>query len=141
MGGAAIDYPSRPYIFLTIVFASSLTSSNLPSNIYDRMSGLANNEVYTIAQAEVNDAPYAGTNTEKHLGRGSIDLAASSSSDSIDDYKIDEGDLHSLRRVSGKIPWTAFSVAFVELCERFSYYGTTVVCKSPTLKHCVSARH
>jgi proton-dependent oligopeptide transporter, POT family len=40
-----------------------------------------------------------------------------------------EEELHSLRRVSDKVPWKAFALAFVELCERFSYYGTTVVCK------------
>lgn len=39
-----------------------------------------------------------------------------------------EEDLRTLRRVAGKIPWTTFTVAFVELCERFSYYGTTAVC-------------
>lgn len=38
-------------------------------------------------------------------------------------------DLATLRRVSGKIPWSAYTIAFVELCERFSYYGTTAVCK------------
>ena len=38
-----------------------------------------------------------------------------------------EEELETLRRVSGPIPWTAYTVAFVELCERFSYYGTTVV--------------
>jgi hypothetical protein len=37
-------------------------------------------------------------------------------------------ELQTLRRISGKIPWTAFTVAFVELCERFSYYGTVAVC-------------
>ncbi|PYI07407.1 PTR2-domain-containing protein [Aspergillus sclerotiicarbonarius CBS 121057] len=36
-------------------------------------------------------------------------------------------ELKTLRRVAGKIPWTAYTVAFVELCERFSYYGTTAV--------------
>jgi POT family proton-dependent oligopeptide transporter len=34
----------------------------------------------------------------------------------------------TLRRVSGKIPWTAFTIAFVELCERFGYYGCQVLC-------------
>ncbi|KAI1932916.1 hypothetical protein LOZ58_001770 [Ophidiomyces ophidiicola] len=38
-----------------------------------------------------------------------------------------EDEMKNLRRVSDKIPWITFSVAFVELCERFSYYGTTVV--------------
>ncbi|CAI6273979.1 unnamed protein product [Periconia digitata] len=38
-----------------------------------------------------------------------------------------EEDLLTLRRVSGKIPWTAYTVAFVELCERFGYYGCSVL--------------
>ena len=44
------------------------------------------------------------------------------------DHPTDE-ELVTLRRVSGKVPWTAYTIAFVELCERFSYYGTTAVCK------------
>ena len=43
------------------------------------------------------------------------------------EYPTEEEE-HTLRRVSDKIPWTAYTIAFVELCERFSYYGTTVVC-------------
>lgn len=39
-----------------------------------------------------------------------------------------EEELATLRRVSGKIPWTAFTIAFVELCERFGYYGCQVLC-------------
>lgn len=33
----------------------------------------------------------------------------------------------TLRRVPDKIDYRAYLIAFVELCERFSYYGTTVV--------------
>jgi len=33
----------------------------------------------------------------------------------------------TLRRVADAVPWNAFLIAFVELGERFSYYGTTVV--------------
>lgn len=40
-----------------------------------------------------------------------------------------EEELRTLRRVADKIPWKVYAIAFVELCERFSYYGTTVVCK------------
>lgn len=43
-----------------------------------------------------------------------------------------EDELHGpnkLRRVAAPIPWSVYTVAFVELCERFSYYGTQVVCK------------
>lgn len=43
-------------------------------------------------------------------------------------------ELATLRRVSGKLPWQTFTVAFVELCERFSYYGTTAVCKRKPMK-------
>ncbi|KAF2277375.1 PTR2-domain-containing protein [Westerdykella ornata] len=38
-----------------------------------------------------------------------------------------EEDLATLPRISGKIPWIAFTVGFVELCERFGYYGCQVV--------------
>lgn len=34
----------------------------------------------------------------------------------------------ALRRISAPIPWPVYTIAFVELCERFSYYGTTIVC-------------
>jgi POT family proton-dependent oligopeptide transporter len=36
-----------------------------------------------------------------------------------------------LRRISAPIPWAVYTIAFVELCERFSYYGTQVVCMLP----------
>lgn len=47
---------------------------------------------------------------------------------SFDSGEISEEDLRTLRRVAGKIPWQAWTITFVEFCERFSYYGTTVVC-------------
>jgi hypothetical protein len=56
-----------------------------------------------------------------------------------------EEDLRTLRRVSGKIPWTAFTIAFVELCERFGYYGCQVLCTSCRIDISIhlltSARH
>ena len=48
----------------------------------------------------------------------------------IDEFeKPTEEEMATLRRVSGQIPWAAYTIAFVEMCERFSYYGTTAVCK------------
>jgi hypothetical protein len=41
-----------------------------------------------------------------------------------------EEDLATLRKVPDKISWAAYTVAFIELCERFSYYGTQVICMS-----------
>jgi POT family proton-dependent oligopeptide transporter len=49
--------------------------------------------------------------------------------DDIDKTLPTNDELANLRRVAGKIPWAAYTIAFVELCERFSYYGTTAVCK------------
>ena len=45
-----------------------------------------------------------------------------------EDFPTEE-ELHTLRRVPDKIPLKAYTIAFVELCERLSYYGTTSVCK------------
>lgn len=61
--------------------------------------------------------------------------------DSINKAAPTTDELANLRRVSGKIPWAAYTIAFVELCERFSYYGTTAVCKvSPSIaKHPMGA--
>ncbi len=38
-----------------------------------------------------------------------------------------KSELQNLPRVSDKIPWRVYTVAFVELCERFSNYGTTIL--------------
>jgi len=52
-----------------------------------------------------------------------------------DDSDIEQGEyptedeLQTLRRVSDSIPWRVYTLAFVELVERFSYYGSTVVCR------------
>jgi hypothetical protein len=40
-----------------------------------------------------------------------------------------EEEKNTLRHVSDEIPWVAYIIAFVELCERFSSAGTVVVCK------------
>ncbi|KAI0381485.1 POT family protein [Hypomontagnella monticulosa] len=38
-----------------------------------------------------------------------------------------EDELKTLRRVKGRINWIIYTIAFIELCERFAYYGTTAV--------------
>lgn len=38
----------------------------------------------------------------------------------------------ALRRVSAPIPWTVYTVAFVDLCERLSYCGTQILCTRRT---------
>lgn len=46
---------------------------------------------------------------------------------SADGRSPTDEELHTLRRIPDKIPWSIYTIAFVELCERFSYYGTTAV--------------
>ncbi|EHY58085.1 putative peptide transporter ptr2 [Exophiala dermatitidis] len=41
-------------------------------------------------------------------------------------YPTDE-ELRTLRRTQGHVPWIIYTIAFVELCERFAYYGTIIV--------------
>jgi len=81
-----------------------------------------------IVKAEVPEAAYMGSADEKAHGHGTIDVTDMSAISDDGNEEVSEHDLKTLRRVSGKIPWSAFSIAFVELCERFSYYGTTIVC-------------
>lgn len=89
-----------------------------------------------LAKSGVADAPLQGTTKEMNVGRGSMDVGMARA-DSNDNSMLKTGEVYedtpteeelkTLRRVSGKIPWTAWTIAFVELCERFSYYGSTVV--------------
>ena len=44
-----------------------------------------------------------------------------------DEHFPTEEELVTLPRVADKIPWRIYTVAFVELCERFSYYGTQIL--------------
>ena len=49
-------------------------------------------------------------------------------SDIVDDGNWPtEEELATLPRVADTIPWRLYTVAFVELCERFSYYGTQIL--------------
>lgn len=44
----------------------------------------------------------------------------------LEDFPTEE-EVRTLRRVSDHIPLKLFTIAFVEACERFSYYGTIIV--------------
>lgn len=47
-------------------------------------------------------------------------------SDEHDDFPTEE-EMKTLHRVPAPIPWKIYTIAFVELVERMSYYGTTAV--------------
>jgi len=82
-----------------------------------------------LVKAEVPNTAFAGSADEKSHGHGTIDVTNVSALSDDGSEDVSEEDLKNLRRISGKIPWSAFTIAFVELCERFSYYGTTIVCQ------------
>lgn len=69
--------------------------------------------------------PAAPSQTEKELGPLDTSIVED---EPRPDYPSEE-DFKTLRRVHGSIPLKVFTIAFVELCERFSYYGSIVVCK------------
>ena len=83
-----------------------------------------------------NDSPPAVDEKEPKLS--DIKAAGSSHGSDIEEplrgpngeeYPTKE-ELDTLRRVKGPINWIIYTIAFVELCERFAYYGTTAVCTS-----------
>lgn len=83
---------------------------------------------HDLASAQSTDEKGRHSNTQElppvYEGKGtSSDVR---SEESVDAPTTE--DLRTLRRVTDTIPWNAYTIAFVELCERFSFYGTTVVC-------------
>lgn len=85
-------------------------------------------EAHAIAGSEVKGAALSTPALEKQMvmEKGS---SVSDDDDSLDLVIPTEEELHTLKRVPGVLPWIAFTVAFIELCERFSYYGTTAICQ------------
>lgn len=71
--------------------------------------------------------------SKQSIENGTLDGKASTivnSSSSIGDREYPtEHEMSTLPRVSGKVRWTAYTIAIVEMCERFSYHGTTAVCE------------
>jgi POT family proton-dependent oligopeptide transporter len=82
------------------------------------------NDLETMAVALAHDTKVSGLDPEKD----GVASAFSTPAEENWEYPTEE-EMKTLRRVSGQIPWTAYTIAFVELCERFSYYGTTIVCE------------
>lgn len=85
-------------------------------------------------------AAITGVKTSLEITKGAtvfdpVPLDASSTGSLSDDdanllgpFPTDE-EWATLPRVAGSIPWQAWTVAAVEFVERFSYYGTSAVCK------------
>lgn len=65
---------------------------------------------------------------EKTLRKLSVDKPPMILEDGLEDFPSIE-DIATLRRVADHIPLKLFTIAFIEAAERFSYYGTIIVCK------------
>lgn len=104
---------------------NSISNSSTPSV---KMSSNISEDTYRtkVVNKSVDEQPLSPVSTEKR----SIIKHDFDDIDSVDGEVPTEEEFHTLRRVSDKVPWRVYTIALVELCERFSFYGTTVVCKS-----------
>ncbi|KAH8114891.1 PTR2-domain-containing protein [Phellopilus nigrolimitatus] len=99
------------------------------------MAGLHADDAALAALADIKHAhdsypyPYPYPLDEKQRGTpgGGADSYAQPSLLDAGAEAPSEEDRYYLRRVADTFPWSAYLIAFVELAERFSYYGTTVV--------------
>lgn len=95
------------------------------------MSSGITQEGVEIAKAIDPSAAIQGTEKELVAGRGSIDPEKfpphyESTETEYEDTPTTE-ELRTLRRVPAKLYLPIFTIAFAELCERFSYYGSSVL--------------
>ncbi|KAM3413850.1 hypothetical protein BST61_g10527 [Cercospora zeina] len=92
------------------------------------MSAPLDQDMHVMAQAR-QPSVVSTTQKEALYGMQEYDSHSGSDADRVtpDGEEPTMTEMKTLRRVSGKIPWTAWTVTFVEFCERFSYYGTTAV--------------
>lgn len=94
-------------------------------------------DIAEVAKAEAPVIPVRlrpGETKEKQEKQKKLSLDDALTFAPSDNEEISEDDLKNLTRVSGSIPWQAYTIAFIEFCERFSYYGTTVVCTTLPLQ-------
>lgn len=99
------------------------------------MSATVGQETAEVAKASVPEAAVQGTPKELEAGQGSINVAKKDTADGSH-ASVDEGvyedtptdeELRTLPRVSSPLQWGVYTIAFAELCERFSYYGSAVL--------------
>ncbi|KAF2640028.1 peptide transporter-like protein PTR2 [Massarina eburnea CBS 473.64] len=93
-----------------------------------RSAASENRGVYTtVAQSEETNAKLSSHAQDVENGtlgeENDAGIFNSPISSSFDKIEPTAEELASLPKVSDKLPWGAFLVAIVELCERFAYYG------------------
>lgn len=106
----------------------------MPGNIDDAAAGAKLDPSLALAPDFRHEGPASNHATELPLvveGKPAYPhiVYQDESDEEIQGEYPTEEELHTLRRVADHVPLKVYTLAFVELCERFSYYGTTVVCK------------
>ena len=141
----ALWYHSINYTNLVVSLASSATMADVkganPPSVRSEMLVQESAQDYNEMLVQESAQDY----NEKHDQNydGTKDVTTSSASFAQHEQYDDgletptEEEMQTLRRVVGHVPWVAYTVAFAEFCERFSYYGTTAVCMLP-LPHIIS---
>ncbi|KAL9056497.1 MAG: hypothetical protein Q9162_002872 [Coniocarpon cinnabarinum] len=94
-------------------------------NIADDVAGIAQARKPSLIDASEITSHFDGKEVMVATDSKSSTDARESNGPTPDGEEPNAEELATLRRVTGKIPWLAYTVAFVEMCERFSYYGTT----------------
>lgn len=96
----------------------------------DRSLGLAGSHSNKSKFDMAGGSRVAGTEIEntkaKSTGIMEEDESDQTSASDLGSFEGDEPteeELATLRKVADQMPWSAFIVALVELCERFTYYG------------------
>jgi POT family proton-dependent oligopeptide transporter len=74
----------------------------------------------TVAQAEETDVELRQFRTSS-ASDGTPEKPVAAFDETLDENEPTQQEREILRRVSDKLPWSAFLVAVVELCERFAY--------------------
>ncbi|KAF7554385.1 hypothetical protein G7Z17_g2938 [Cylindrodendrum hubeiense] len=122
---------AQPGVHLHALLTSSPDKNNSQVNRPPKsvtMTTTANLDADAIAQSGLVDPETRGIPQIPATGSINKELHVDAQSTSEDGLETPtEQDLLTLRRVSGIIKWSMYTIAFVELCERFSYYGSSVL--------------
>lgn len=103
---------------------TELSPSSLDSDNSNRHNH-NNNKQNIISTKILNEKEEANLSNEISLDSGCITEAVYNDKQVLLGYSPTLEELATLRKVPDKLPMSAWSVALVELCERFTYYGIT----------------
>lgn len=77
----------------------------------------------TVVEPRVHDGKDMAGGIEPSTAGAEQPIEVVSHFDTPDGGEPNEEEKRTLRKVSDKLPWSAFLVCVIELCERFTYYG------------------